>query len=97
MRDYLRLPPGGHDKVGTYLAAAWSKARSAGIPDFENNAQYDMFILALAALYYDNRGLSFSGTYQNDKQRNTVELLNSFVLELRHAKNDDGSEPGGIG
>ena len=27
----------------------------AGVPVFENNAQYDLFITALAAMYYENK------------------------------------------
>jgi len=52
--DYLTI------NVDTYLNAAKSKARAAGVPAFENNAQYDLFILVLAAMYYDNRGMTFA-------------------------------------
>lgn len=67
-----------------YLDAARSKARAAGIPDYEHNAQYDLFILALAAMYYDNRGM---GTPLADPV-NAQNMINAFVLELRHAGED---------
>ena len=67
-----------------YLDAARSKARAAGIPDYEHNAQYDLFILALAAMYYDNRGM---GTPLADPVK-AQNMINAFVLELRHAGED---------
>ena len=73
--------------VDSYLAAAKSKARSAGIPVFENNAQYDLFIMALAAMYYDNRGMSFDKQEQGEQAARNI--INSFVNELRYAKEDE--------
>lgn len=71
--------------VDTYLNAAKSKAKAAGVPVFENNAQYDLFILALAALYYDNRGM----TFQNPADAaNAQRMIDSFVLELRYGDED---------
>lgn len=71
--------------VDIYLQAAKSKAKQAGIPAFTNNAQYDMFILALAAMYYDNRGMVF----QNPADAaNAQRMVDSFVLELRYAEED---------
>lgn len=71
--------------VDTYLNAAKSKARVAGIKEYTNNAQYDLFILALAALYYDNRGM----TFQNPADAaNTQRMIDSFVLELRYGDED---------
>lgn len=77
--DYLTY------QVDSYLNAAKSKARAAGIPAFESNAQYDMFILALAAMYYDNRGMAFDDPQNEQAARN---MVNSFVLELRYAEED---------
>lgn len=71
--------------VDPYLNAAKSKARAAGVPVFENNAQYDLFILALAAMYYDNRGMTFDNTQNEQAAQN---MINSFVLELRYAQED---------
>lgn len=85
---YLRLPPDTGEDLETYIAAAKSKARAAGIPDYEYNAQYKMFLLALAAMLYDNRGMSFSGSYQATAEENARKLINSFVLELRYAGED---------
>ena len=71
--------------VDVYINAAKSKARVAGIPAFENNAQYDLFIMALAAMYYDNRGM----TFQNPADAaNAERMINSFVLELRYGDED---------
>ena len=71
--------------VDTYLQAAKSKASASGIPTFDNIAQYDLFIMALAAMYYDNRGMAF----QNPADAaNAERMINSFVLELRYAKED---------
>jgi hypothetical protein len=73
------------ESVDVYLQAAKSKARAAGIPTFENNAQYDLFIMALAALYYDNRGM----TFQNPADAaNAQKMIDSFVLELRYGDED---------
>ena len=75
--------------VDNYLAAAKSKAISAGIPVFENNAQYDLFIMALAAMYYDNRGMSFEGQRPDYSEQAAKNIINSFVNELRYAKEDE--------
>lgn len=88
LREYLRLPPDSAEDVSRYIAAALSKARSAGIPNFQCNAQYDLFILSLAAMYYENRGMAFGGSYQATAEENARKLINSFVLELRYAGED---------
>lgn len=90
--DYLGLPADNADSLSLYLDAAKSKARTAGIPDFQHNAQYDLMIYALAAMYYDNRGMAFSGSYQATAEANAHKLINSFVLELRHAEEDPVDE-----
>ncbi len=77
--DYLTI------NVEPYLNAAKSKAKAAGIPVFGNNAQYDLFIMALAAMYYDNRGMVFDDPQNEQAARN---MVNSFVLELRYAEED---------
>ena len=78
-------PADESEDLSKYLAAACSKARSAGIPDFKHNAQYDMFLLALAAMFYDNRGMAANGgTDIPDMQK----MIDAYVLELRHAKED---------
>ena len=88
MKEYLRLPPDSPEDVSDYIAAAKSKLRAAGVPEYNNNAQYDLTLKALAAMYYDNRGLAFSGTYQATAEENARRLLNSLVLELRYAGED---------
>jgi hypothetical protein len=84
---YLRAANSG---LQPYLDAARSKARAAGIPDYQNNAQYDLFILALSAMYYDNRGM---GTPLADPAK-AQRMIDSFVLELRHAGEDPAEEAG---
>jgi hypothetical protein len=77
--EYTTIP------VDVYINAAKSKARVAGIPAFTSNAQYDLFIMALAAMYYDNRGM----TFQNPADAaNAERMINSFVLELRYGDED---------
>ena len=77
--EYTTIP------VDAYINAAKSKARVAGIPAFTSNAQYDLFIMALAAMYYDNRGMVF----QNPADAaNAERMINSFVLDLRYGDED---------
>lgn len=77
--DYLTI------NVDTYLNAAKSKARAAGVPALTNNAQYDLFIMALAAMYYDNRGMAFQDPAD---AANAQRMIDSFVLELRYGDED---------
>ena len=94
LAEYLRLPPGDTEGLTAYLDAARSKARSAGVPDYQRNAQYDLFLLSLAAFYYEARGLSTPGQYQSSaEEENARKLTNSFVLALRHAGEDPEPEP----
>ena len=88
MFEYLHLPPDSSVDIAPYVAAAKAKARSAGVPEFRNNPQYDLFIMALAAMYYENRGMSFSGSYQATAEENARKMINSFVLELRYAEDE---------
>jgi len=88
LREYLRLQPDSSENLSVYLDAAISKARAAGVPYYSYNAQYDLFILALAAMYYDHRGMGFSGAYQATAEENARRMINGFVLEVRHAGED---------
>lgn len=92
LAEYLVNPPDNEEDLAKYINAARSKARTAGIPDFKHNAQYDEFILALAAMYYENRGMAFSGSYQATAESNARKLINSYVLELRFATEDPVDE-----
>lgn len=88
-RDYLHPPPEITDEqLQLWLAAAKSEARAAGVPDFQNNAQYDIFIYALGTWHYDNRGMQVSGTYQATALETKKRITDSFVLQLRHATED---------
>ena len=67
-----------------YLQAAKIKSKGGRSSRYENNAQYD-FIMALAAMYYDNRGMVF----QNPADAaNAQRMIDSFVLELRYGDED---------
>lgn len=83
LADYLRLPPGSTDDLNLYLSAAQSKARSAGVPELEDNALYDLFILSLAAMFYDHRGMTFSNPAF---EAGATRMINAFVLALRYVE-----------
>lgn len=88
-QEYLNPAPDTTDaQLESWLASAKSEARTAGVPDFKNNAQYDLFIMSLAAWYYDNRGLQVSGTYQATALETKKRMVDSFVLQLRYATED---------
>lgn len=89
-RGYLRNPPDDDQDLNLYLDAAKQSAKDADIPDYTDNAKYDLFICALAAMYYENRGLTFSGAYQATAEANARRLVNSFVLELRFSGDANG-------
>ncbi len=89
LKEYLGMPSDASDTIAELcLKAAKSKCRTADIPDFQNNAQYDLFLCALASCFYDNRGCTFAGSASVSAQENAQKLINSFVLELRHAVED---------
>jgi hypothetical protein len=89
--DYLRLPADSTANVSVFLAAAQSKARTAGIPVFQNNAQYDLFVYSLAAMLYENRG----ATVQDPATSGYIQrFIDSTILELRYAE-EDPAEDGG--
>ena len=94
-RDYLNPAPDVNDgQLEGWISAAKSEARTAGVPAFEHNAQYDLFIYALAAWYYDNRGLQVSGTYQATSLQTKQKIMDSFVLARRHATEDPEESDG---
>lgn len=81
VRKYLRLQPDDPEDLEGYLAAAKAKAAAAGIPKFQNNALYDLFIKSLAALYYDKRGLVIDSDVKP--------IIDAFVLEVRYSKEQE--------
>ena len=86
LNAYMNYPVENAEELEIFVAAARSKARAAGVPDYANNANYDLFIYALAAMHYDHRGSDLDG--------NAVQsIVNSFVLELRYAGEDPKKEP----
>lgn len=90
LREYLNMPPDMPDTIAEMcLSAAKSKTRAAGIPDYKNNAEYDLFLCALAGLWYDNRGMRFVGDTGNASVAASAQnMINGFVLELRFAGED---------
>lgn len=94
LADYLNNPPDCNDNLEIYINMAKSKARAADIPDYKHNALYDGFILALAAMLYENRGMRFSGSYQATAEETVRKMINSYVLELRYAGEDPVDEVG---
>lgn len=89
LREYLNCSPDTTDaQVSMWLDAAKSEAHTAGIPDFQRNAQYDLFVYALAGWYYDNRGLQVSGSYQATARETMQKIKDAFVLQLRYATED---------
>lgn len=88
LRNYLRLSPDSDEELVFYLNAAKAKAADAGVPNFQNNAEYDLFLLSLAGMYYENRSLAFAGSYQATAEENARRLINSFVLSLRYSKDE---------
>ncbi len=83
-RKYLRLPPDDTEDLEGYLLAAKAKARSAGIPDFQDNAMYDQFLLQFAGLLYEARSMDTEAADPAKVQM----LLNSYVLPLRYSEDD---------
>lgn len=92
LKTYLGIDADDPEDLSLYINAAKSKAQAAGIPPQEENGQYVLFIVSLAAMYYDNRGMAFSGSYQATAEANARKLINSFVLELRHPEGGVANE-----
>lgn len=91
--EYLGLPPDAPDGfAGLCVNAAKSKLHDAGVPDFQNNAHYDLAVYAIAGYFYDNRGLTVSGSYKMGTVEAAQGMINSFVLELRGAKDGVSGE-----
>ena len=88
LAHYLHLPPDSVEELSIYINAAKSKARTAGIRDFQNNAEYDMFIITLAASYYENRAFMYSSSYPATAEEAERNRINAAVLALRYAEED---------
>lgn len=80
LRHYLRLPPDDKEDIEGYLLAAKAKARSAGIPDLQDNGLYDQFLLSFAGLLYEARSMDPNAADPAKVQM----LINSYVLPLRY-------------
>ena len=91
LRAYLRLPPDDSEPLDGYLSAALAKARSAGIPQFENNGLYDQFLLQFSGLLYEARSMDPNAADPAKVQM----LVNSWVLPLRYATEEEPPEGDG--
>lgn len=96
LHAYMRDPPDCSEDLSMYINAAKARAKAAGVPDFKHNALYDMFIHELATHFYENRGLSVSGTYQATAEHTAQNITNSYVLQLRYAEEDEVTEGGDV-
>ena len=81
-RRYLRFPTDDTEDLEGYLRAARSKASSAGVREFQDNALYDQFILQFAGLLYEARSMD---TEAADPAKVQI-LMNSFLLPLRYSE-----------
>ena len=88
LKNYLNILPDDGDEIAELcLEAAKASAKSAGIPEYEDNKRYDLFICALAGCWYDNRNFAFIGSGNRgtaNAEQNARNLINSFVLQLRY-------------
>lgn len=92
LHEYMGSAPDDSEDLSIYINAAKAKAKAAGVREFKNNAHYDLFIYELAAHYYDNRGLSVSGSYQATAEETARKICNAYVLELRYAEDGEPDE-----
>lgn len=79
---YIGLPSDFTGDLNLYLSAAQQKAQSAGVPA-QDNSLYDLFILSLAAMFYDNKGMTFSNPAL---EAGATRMINAFVLMLRYVE-----------
>lgn len=85
LANYLRLPPDNLEELEIYIDAAVDYSAAADVEEPENNKNlYHLLILALAANFYENRGLAVEGTYAGTAEATRQSMLNSFILNLRY-------------
>lgn len=85
LAQYLRLPPDNLEELEIYINAAVDYSAAAGVTEPEEGKDlYHLLIMSLAANYYENRGLSVSGTYAGTAEETRRSMLNSFILNLRY-------------
>ncbi len=88
--EYLGLPPDASDTIADLcLAAAKDTLNEAGRPEMFNYAKYDLAVYSIAGFFYDNRGLTASGAYKAGVISAAQGMINSFVLQLRGAKDGE--------
>lgn len=89
LTTYLKLNPDATEDLTGYIAAAHTRARTAGIPSFSHNALYDQFIKELAGYMHDNRALGAS-----ESESGVQNIINSYVLQLRYSDEDPQTDGG---
>ena len=67
-----------------FLSAAKASAAAAGIPDYSDNALYDIFLYGLASIFYDYREM--------DASPDVMRFINAFALQLRGPGDTPDSE-----
>lgn len=92
-KTYARIMPDNTDETAALcFAAAQQHALDAGIParlNIDGDAKYALYIYALAAHYYDNRGMMpTSQAYAVDEYARR--MMAKFRLELEARGYDDG-------
>lgn len=75
LKTYLRLPSDSTEDLTVFLSAAKASAAAAGIPDYSDNALYDIFLYGLASIFYDYREM--------DASPDVMRFINAFALQLR--------------
>lgn len=83
LRDYLKLPPDNNESLELFLAAAKEQLKTAGVDERETDPLYDLAVLQIAGFHYENRALTFGGSYQATAETNMRRMLNAIVLSLR--------------
>ena len=75
LKTYLRLPSDSTEDLTVFLSAAKASAAAAGVPDYSDNALYDIFLYGLASIFYDHREM--------DASPDGMRFINAVALQLR--------------
>ena len=84
VREHNRIPDYIEDtEINRCLSAAVAHADAAGIPRFESNGLYDLFLLDLAGWYFDNRALAAP-----ERENAAERMFRARVLVLRATREE---------
>lgn len=76
VKDYLRVDYDEDDHLITgFIAGAKEYLRGAGVTDQQNNELYNIVILMLVALFYENREVT-------DKDIKIPTVIQNFIVQL---------------